>query len=91
MTNETIALEAEATDAPIEVPFRDHVYTVPTPLDWPWETMDHLAEGRISKAVAELLGDEQLEVFRDTRPRMRDAVALMEAIAAASGSGDLGN
>jgi hypothetical protein len=91
MTKETNALKAEATDEPIEVTFRDEVYVIPAPLDWPWETMDHLAEGRISKAVAELLGEEQLETFRATRPRMRDAVALMEAIAAASGSGELGN
>jgi hypothetical protein len=91
MTNETKGLKAEANDEPIEVLFGEHVFIVPAPLDWPWETMDHLAEGRISKAVAELLGDEQLEVFRSTKPRMRDAVAFMEAVAAASGSGELGN
>ncbi|MEU7863486.1 hypothetical protein [Nonomuraea sp. NPDC049141] len=91
MTDSLKALAAEATEDTLTVPFGDHTYEVPGPLDWPFETLDHLAEGKVSQAVAGLLGEEQLEMFRRTKPRVRDAVALMEAIAAASGSGELGN
>jgi hypothetical protein len=89
-TDNLTALEAEANGDALTVNFGDHVYTVPGPLDWPFETLDHLADGRVSQAIVGLLGD-QIETFRATAPRVRDAVALMEAIAAASGSGELGN
>ncbi|MFE0151387.1 hypothetical protein ACFWY5_29870 [Nonomuraea sp. NPDC059007] len=91
MSNSLEAQKAEANGDEIIVPFGDHVYTVPGPLDWPFETLDLLGDGKVSKAVAGLLGDEQLETFRSTKPTVRDAVALMESIAAASGSGELGN
>nr|SBO90566.1 hypothetical protein BN4615_P80 [Nonomuraea gerenzanensis] len=58
-------------------------------MDWPYDTLDLLADGKVSKAVDGLLGD-QVEKFRKTGPKVRDAVALMEAIAGASG-GELGN
>lgn len=91
MSENLTAAEAEATDKPIEVLFRGTTYVVPAPLDWPYDTLDHLSSGRISLAVDGLLGDEQLARFKETKPRLRDAVALMEEISKASGSGELGN
>jgi hypothetical protein len=64
---------------------------VPGPLDWPFDSITHLSEGNISKAVEGILGDDQLAVFRATKPKVRDGIGLMEAISTATGSGSLGN
>ncbi|MFD8527804.1 hypothetical protein ACFV0L_10390 [Streptosporangium canum] len=91
MSNTLKAVEAEATDVELTVEYGGESYQVPSPLDWPFDTLDHLSEGRMAPAIAGLLGEEQFATFKSTKPKVRDAVALMEQIAGASGVGELGN
>lgn len=88
----TKAAVAEATGKPVDAEYDGTVYTVPTPMEWPLDTLDLLGEGKFTAALKLLLGDEQYAAFREAKPRkLSDAVGLMEAISKASGMGSTGN
>lgn len=84
--------KAEANGEPVKVEYDGTVYTVPTPLEWPLDTLDELEAGRFTKALKMVLGADQYDAFRTSKPRtLQDAVKLWEAVAAGSGMGSAGN
>ena len=56
----------------------------------PFEVTEHLAEGRVSEAVALLLGDSH-EAFMASKPSVEDLMMLFEQLTTAYGLETLGN
>ncbi|MEV0823852.1 hypothetical protein [Nonomuraea rubra] len=82
------AQKAEADGRPFPVEHNGVTYTVPTPMDWDADALDLLEAGRVTAALRLILGDDQYEQFRATKPKLRDAAGLMDAIGAAGGTGN---
>ncbi|MEU4579978.1 hypothetical protein [Nonomuraea sp. NPDC023979] len=82
------AQKAEGTGKPFPVEYNGVTYTVPTPLDWDADVLELLESGRLTSALRMILGDDQYEEFRATKPKLRHAGELMEAINAAGGTGN---
>ncbi|SDH19296.1 hypothetical protein SAMN05421505_112121 [Sinosporangium album] len=88
----TVKTEAEDSPSTVDVPFKGVVFTVPTnPLDWGMETMEALDGNKISLALAGMLGPRQYANLKKLNPSLQDAVDLLSAISAASGTGSTGN
>ncbi len=76
---------AEALAAPISFPFRDATYTVPATSEWDYETLEAFEDGKIVAVLRTLLGPEQHEAFKATKPKVSDFQELMETLAEALG------
>ncbi|GAA3473885.1 hypothetical protein [Nonomuraea roseola] len=86
------AAKAEATGESVPVEYDGAVYTVPTPMDWPLDVLDLLEVNKIIGALKLVMGADQYEEFRTSKPRtLSDATKLWESVAAASGFGNAGN
>lgn len=85
----------EATDATAElvtVVFKDVEFQIsPDPMEWDFETMDHLADNRIGAALNGMIGDKQMAKFRALKPKTRDAIDFLNALSATVGVDDAGN
>ncbi|MFF1450169.1 hypothetical protein ACFVYF_18820 [Streptomyces sp. NPDC058274] len=66
---ELVAAEAEATADVIEVEHNGKTYTLPSPMDYPVDVV--FAENDF-EAVRIVLGEEQWQEYRKTRPTIRD-------------------
>lgn len=77
------AAEAEATDTGVEVEHNGKVYRLPSPLDYPVDVV--FAENDF-EAVRIVLGEEQWQEYRRTKPTIRDFQALNEKINKAAGN-----
>lgn len=86
-TRKPAAQAAEANDVPITVTFKDASYVVPAALDLPVEILEASNELEVLRAI---LGAEQYEAFRATKPTLRDLKDLGELVAEAAGFDDLG-
>ncbi|MGW4446449.1 hypothetical protein [Streptomyces sp. NPDC004682] len=85
------AAEAEAIEdsAPVTFEFKGVSYELPHPLDVPLDILETDDELEATRLV---LGDDQWEKFRETRPTIRDFYELTEAMSRARGrDGDEGN
>jgi hypothetical protein len=85
------AAAAEAKAVPFLFTFRGHDYEVPPALSWPVEVMDMIGQGDLSDALTELLGEDQHRQLLDQGITLGELNVLFDAIAQASGLGDLGN
>lgn len=86
-TTEQAAQTAEATDGTLTVNYRDLTFTIPPTSKWDLDVIDYIEAGRVNKATALILGDEQYKAFRSTdpRPALEDLGTLYRAIQAAAG------
>jgi hypothetical protein len=78
------AVEAQGS-APITFDFRGLAITVPASMDWPFEVIEAFEDGKVSAILRGLLGPEQYAAFKATKPTVRDAAALIEALQSAAG------
>lgn len=74
---------AEATEEGVEVEHNGKTYVVPSPLDYPVDVV--FAENDF-EAVRIVLGEEQWQEYRRTRPTIRDFQLFNEKINKASGN-----
>jgi hypothetical protein len=77
------AAEAEARGDVIEVEHGGKTYTVPSPMDYPVDVV--FAENDF-EAARIILGEEQWQKYRATRPTIRDFQTFNEKINKASGN-----
>ncbi|MEV0472324.1 hypothetical protein [Streptomyces prunicolor] len=77
------AAEAEATGDVIEVEHNGKVYSLPSPLDYP---VDVVFADNDFEAVRIVLGEEQWQAYRQTKPTIRDFQVLNEKINKATGN-----
>ncbi|WP_433434503.1 hypothetical protein [Nonomuraea sp. CA-141351] len=82
------AQRAEADGKPFPVEYNGVTYTVPTPMEWDADVLDFIEAGRVTAALRLILGDEQYEQFRETKPKLRQAAELVELIGSAAGTGN---
>ncbi|MFD4608279.1 hypothetical protein ACFWOT_09195 [Streptomyces sp. NPDC058440] len=75
--------QAEATGEAIEVEHNGRTYYVPSPMDFPVDVV--FAENDF-EAIRIVLGEEQWQEYRRTKPTIRDFRALNDKINAASGN-----
>lgn len=80
---ELAAVEAEATGDVIEVEHNGKTYTLPSPMDYPVDVV--FAENDF-EAVRIVLGEEQWQEYRRTRPTIRDFQLFNEKINKATGN-----
>lgn len=79
-------------DETVKVTLRDVEFTVyRDPMDWEHDAMDHLNSGKVSRSLEAILGPQQYAKFTALRPKMREAVELLNTIAENVGAGDSGN
>ncbi|WP_113705512.1 hypothetical protein [Nonomuraea lactucae] len=82
------AQKAEAHGTPLPVEYNGVTYLVPPSMDWDADVLDLLESGRLTSALRMILGAEQYEQFRATKPKLRQAMELMEAIGSTAGTGN---
>jgi hypothetical protein len=80
---ELVAAEAEARGDVIEVEHGGKVYTLPSPMDYPVDVV--FAENDF-EAVRIVLGEEQWQEYRRTRPTIRDFQVFNDKINASTGN-----
>ncbi|MYX26053.1 hypothetical protein GTY75_05115 [Streptomyces sp. SID8381] len=80
---ELAAGEAEARGEVIEVEHNGRTYTVPSPLDYP---VDVVFADNDFEAVRIVLGEEQWQEYRKSKPTIRDFQLLNEKINKAAGN-----
>lgn len=85
----TKALEAEALSTNVTFKHNGVTYTVPAMDEWEHEALLAVENNRIGTLVESVLGD-QLAKFKATKPKVKDTVALAEALLIAAGT-NLGN
>ncbi|ARX87889.1 hypothetical protein SMD44_07371 [Streptomyces alboflavus] len=79
------AAKAEALEQPVIFEHRGLTFELPHPLDMPLELLETDDE---VEAVRLMLGDEQWQAYKATKPRVRDFGALVDAISEAQGGDD---
>ena len=86
------ALQAEAQAAEdVEVEFQDHTWVLPATLDEAdGDVLDAIDEMKLSHALRGLMGDEQWDKFKATKPKVKDYGALFDAYANTIGLGSVG-
>jgi hypothetical protein len=82
-TTELVAAEAEARGEVTEVEHNGKVYTVPSPMDYPVDVV--FAENDF-EAVRIVLGEEQWQAYRASKPTIRDFQTFNEKINKATGN-----
>ncbi|MFI0553423.1 hypothetical protein [Streptomyces scabiei] len=80
---ELVAAEAEARGDVIEVEHNGRTYTVPSPLDYPVDVV--FAENDF-EAIRIVLGEDQWQAYRATKPTIRDFQQFNELINRATGN-----
>jgi hypothetical protein len=80
---ELVAAEAEARGDVTEVEHNGKTYTVPSPMDYPVDVV--FAENDF-EAVRIVLGEEQWQKYRATKPTIRDFQTFNEKINKATGN-----
>jgi hypothetical protein len=80
---ELVAVEAEARGDVVEVEHNGKVYTVPSPMDYP---VDVVFADNDFEAVRIVLGEEQWQEYRKTKPTIRDFQLFNEKINKAAGN-----
>ncbi|WJV49916.1 hypothetical protein [Streptomyces flavofungini] len=76
------AAKAEAIEGPVSFEHRGITFVLPHPLDMPIELLETDDE---IEAVRLMLGDEQWQAYKATKPKVRDFGALVDAISEAQG------
>ncbi|QCX75712.1 hypothetical protein C9F11_10160 [Streptomyces sp. YIM 121038] len=79
------AAKAEATEGLIVFEHRGLTFELPHPLDMPLELLE--TDDEVT-AIRLMLGDEQWQAYKATRPKVRDFGALVDAISEAQGGDD---
>ncbi|MFF8629685.1 hypothetical protein [Streptomyces werraensis] len=82
-TAELAAAEAEAADAELVVEHGGKTYVIPAPMDYP---VDVVFADNDFEAVRLVLGEEQWQEYRRTRPTIRDFQQFHEKINLAAGN-----
>lgn len=86
-----VAAESEANGEPHKVTWGGETFLIPRTNEWPIETFDIAAQGRIADALAGVLGDQWEAFYTAKHPTMGAALALLDGIAEREGFQDLGN
>lgn len=76
---------AEALNEPIEFEWRGTKYTVPATNQWPYEALEAFEEGKLSGFLRALLGEEQHDAFKATKPLVSDMTDFIEQMQKALG------
>jgi hypothetical protein len=85
------AAAAEAKATPFLFTYKGSDYEVPAALSWPVEVMDMIGQGDLSEALTQLLGEDQHARLIAQGINLGELNVLFDAIASASGLGDLPN
>ncbi len=80
------ALEAEANDDNVTFTHDGVTYTCPPMLEWEHEALKAVEQNRIATLVESVLRPEDLNKFLAKKPKMKDTIALAEALLAATGT-----
>jgi hypothetical protein len=80
----------EASGDPHKVTWGGQVFTVQRAQNWPIETFDVLAQGRLADGLALILGDEWDAFWQAKRPTLATSRALLDALGDAEGFDGLG-
>lgn len=83
MTTKAIKAEAQSTHTDVE--YQGQTYSVPPTMEWDLDVLEALEDGQIVKAVRALLGEEQYQKFKSTKPTVADLNALFEEIGKSAG------
>lgn len=78
------ALKAEALETEISFEYRDHTFTIDRNLSV--DALEALEDGKIIRALREILGQDQFAAFKADKPRSEDLTELMEAATTALGT-----
>lgn len=84
-TRKTSPAAAEALGDRIPVTFQGVDYLVTTSADWPYEALEAYEDGKIATFLRHVLGDEQHNAFKATRPKVSTVNEFVDALTKALG------
>ena len=85
MPAKTNPTAAEALGQKIPVSFGGVDYLIDPASEWSYETLEAFEEGRISGFLKSILGEEQHNAFKATKPKIADVNGFVEALQKALG------
>lgn len=75
---------AEVEGGLVEFEWRGVTFHVPVSDEWPYEALEAFEDGKVTKFLSALLGDEEHDKFKALRPKASDVeefvVAMQEAL-----------
>ncbi|MFD9792343.1 hypothetical protein ACFWXK_15490 [Streptomyces sp. NPDC059070] len=88
----TAAKKAEANNTSTVFEFNDVEFVIPSPKQLPFEVLEAIDDDRSEVAIIRsIVGPEQWQAFKDTRPTIEGFEEFAQAVAEAAGFGDSGN
>lgn len=93
MTDTTDTVQAEATGAEtVNIEYGGNTYTVPAAIDdYDGDVVDAMDDQKLSHAIRGILGDDQWERFKASKPKVSAYGEFIEAWTKAIGLDSLGN
>lgn len=85
MTAKKSAAAAEALGEKVPFSYNGVDYLVDPTSEWSYEALEAYEDGRISGFLKALLGEEQHDAFKATKPRISDVNSFVEALQKAVG------
>lgn len=76
---------AEALAEPVEFTYGGINYVVPSTSEWPYAALEAFEDGKLSGFIREILGVDQHEAFKATRPKVSDLSDMISAMQGALG------
>jgi hypothetical protein len=80
------ALEAEATVTDVTFTFRDLDFSVPPMEEWEHDALVAIEKNHIASLIESVIPADQLAAFKKTKPKVKDTLALAEALLSAGGT-----
>ncbi len=75
----------EALGEAIPMTFRGEEYDLLPTSEWPYEVLEHFEKGRVVAFLVGVLGEEQHERFKATKPKVADVNEFVRALQRALG------
>jgi hypothetical protein len=76
---------AEALAEPVAFTYADVDYVVPSTSEWPYAALEAFEDGKLSGFIREILGEEQHDRFKATKPKVSDLSDLIQEMQKALG------
>jgi hypothetical protein len=80
------ALEAEANSTDVTFTFREIEFSVPPMEEWEHDALVAIENNRIATLIESVIPADQLAKFKATKPKVKDTIALAEAMLSAGGT-----
>lgn len=84
-TRKTTPTAAEALGEKVPFTHNGVDYLVDPTTEWPYEALEAFEDGKLATFLRSVLGEEQHDAFKATKPRVSDVGDLVQAVQAALG------